>query len=183
MTDDTSSLVARCTAALENPTPSEVLVLATVAATDGPCRPNEVAATTPLANAYSPCRRLAERDVLTRRKRETERGRDPYVYELAAATRSALDTDAPEWDAEALRQRVVRELATAHYCRTLSAAKSKQLAREIPGATHSQVSTALTQLHDEGVVETVHRGSSTARWRLVGAGLYTPFVALTEDIA
>jgi len=181
MTD--TPLLERATAALSDPTPAEAIVLATIAAADGPRRPNTIAAATPLTSAYGPCQRLAAAGHLNANDRETaERGQNPTVYTLTAETRTALEADAPEWEPDALRKRVVCELAALHYCRDLSAAKSKQLAREIPGANTSQISTALTQLHDEGVVEAVDR-ASTANWRLVGAGLYTPYRGLTEDTA
>jgi len=48
MTD--TPLLERATAALSDPTPAEAIVLATIAAADGPRRPNTIAAATPLTS-------------------------------------------------------------------------------------------------------------------------------------
>ena len=180
MTDDTPSLVARVTRLDADLTTAGRLTVAFLADADGRHTRAEIAAASGLSNAAKTLSGLCDLDVVERREHETDNGgRNPYVYELTAETRSALDVETPEWTRETLDRRVLRELATVHYERGISAAKSSQLAREIPGASSSFVGSRLGELTADGPVECVKR-TSPASYRLVGAGLYTPYRALAD---
>jgi len=181
MTDDTPPVVERVAGLDADLSPTGVLAVAYLAATDGAATAAAIASAVDVSpTGISGA--LRDTDVVERRERETDTtGRDPYVYDLTAAARSALDTDAPEWTAEAIRRRILRDLATIHYERDLSSATAAQLAREIPGASTAFVAGRLGRLAEgDGPVECVKR-ETPARYRLVGAGLYVPFRALATD--
>ena len=182
MTDDTPSLVARVTRLDADLTAAERLVVAFLADADGAHTRPEIAAATGTSNAAKTLSDLCALELAERHEHETDNGgRNPYVYELTAETRSALDVETPEWDYDSIQRRIVRELAEVHYDRGLSAAKASQLAREIPGASTHFVASHLGKLAtaDDGPVECVHR-AKPAQYRLVGAGLYTPYRALAD---
>ena len=184
MTDanDTPSLVTRCTTALDTPSNSDVLALATIA-TDGPIQANEIAARTPIVNAYPVVNRLASTGLVDRCERELNNGgRNPFVYQLTPDGRSALAVDVPEWTTDAVAERVVHELATVHYVRELSSATVSRLAREIPGASAHMVSGALRKLDARGVVEQPNADTGTkGQWRLADPSEIVPFRAPATD--
>ena len=180
MTDETPSLVARVTRLDADLTTAERLAVAFLADADGGHTRAEIAAASGLSNVGKTLADLCDLDIVERREQQTNGvGRNPYVYELTPETRSALDVEAPEWDYETLDRRVLRELATVHYERGISAVKASQLAREIPGAPSTFVANRLGELTADGPVECVKR-TSPASYRLVGAGLYAPYQALPE---
>ncbi len=183
MTDDTPPLVARVAGLDADLAATGVLAVTYLALTDGAATAAEIAAaidTTPSTVADQLC----GTGVVERRERELDNGgRNPYVYELPAETRTALDAAAPEWDHDSIRRRTIRELAEIHYERSLSSATASQLAREIPGASAQYVAGSLGRLAEaDGPVEVVKR-ETPARYRLVGAGLYAPYQALPETAA
>ena len=179
MTDEQPPLVERVGRLDADLTAAERLAVAYLAAVDGGRTRQAIADAVGLSNGHF-LNGLVDLEILDRRERQTDRGRNPYVYELTAETRSTLDVETPEWDYETLDRRVLRELATVHYERDISAAKASQLAREIPGASSTFVANRLGELTgDDGPVECVKR-TSPASYRLVGAGLYTPYRALAD---
>ena len=181
---DTTPLVARVTRLDADLTTGERLTVAFLAESDGGHTRPEIAAATGLSNAAGTLSGLRDVDLVERRERLTDgAGRNPYVYELTAATRSALDVETPEWTHDTVRPRIIRELAEIHYERGCSSAKSKRLAREIPGASTQYVASRLGSLATpDGPVECVKR-TGKAEYRLVGAGLYTPYRALRDAAA
>lgn len=182
MTDEQPPLVARVADLDTDLTTAERLAVVSLATTDGAQTRPEIAAATGLSNAAKTLSDLCDLDVVERHEREThESGRNPYVYELTPGTRSELAIETPSWTHDTIRPRIIRELAERHYERGLSSAKASQLAREIPGASTSFVASQLGQMAatDDGPIECVKR-TSPANYRLVGAGLYTPYQALAN---
>lgn len=124
-------------------------------------------------NMADAARALADQGLLVTEQRPTDtRGPPRKAYDLAPDVRAAL-ADAREWDPDALAGRLVTELARHHYVRQLSSAKSKRLAREIPGASSQQVRVALGRLRERDIVERL--GQSRGRWRLADVSEVAPF--------
>ena len=182
MTEDTPPLVARVAGLDAALAATGVLAVTYLARADAPPTAAEIAAAIDTTRE-TVADQLCGTDVVERSVRLTDTGgRNPYVYELTAETRTALDAATPEWDHDSLRRRTIRDLAEIHYERRVSSATASQLASEIPGASTSQIATVLRHLTDDGPVEAVKR-ETPARYRLVGAGLYAPYQALPETAA
>lgn len=125
---------------------------------------------------------LADDGWLERETVETPgRGPDKTAFRLASSTAAELGLGEETDDIEpaVLQERVVRELATIHWQKHLSTAKSSQIASRIQGVTGSRVAKCMQRLEQQDIVECPERPSSThaMRWRLVGADRHAPFRA------
>lgn len=132
----------------------------------------------PLATANRAADQLVEAGLATERREEIDGpGPERRVLTLSIDVGTAIkEADGEIGGREAIRGHIVRALAQAHYLESLSSLPGKQVAKRIGVDEGQAISTPLSQLSEEGVVEKVPKGGQP-RWRLVGADAVAPYYA------